>query len=288
MQVALASDPNEVFEITGGQLAQRVVGSADKNYFYLYIDSSVTFPVNTTGETVNDLISGYGTNNLYWNVQTPPTSSGETSFYGTVGQDLDLGATSNTLSEWQWSDLNWGGGGQPISYTGSYDGGGPTACYTYSNNQIRESVYVIVVNSASQDVYILTGASLIQQDIKGVDSTTFVALVSGTQGRLVTSGDSKDCPEVINPASTPSLRWYVRTPPVSGAISGATITGNFGITGTLGGGIARASENGNMEFLQFVDRTFQTGYIPNQGAPADISILESTNPVNDATAPWPG
>lgn len=288
MQVASSSNPNEVYQITGAQLAQRVVTGDYKSYFYLYINPAVTFAVNSTGETAHLTISGYNTNNFYWNVQTPPTSSGGTQFYGTVGQDLDLGATSNTLSEWQWSDLNWGGGGSSINYNGSYDGGGPTACYTYSHNQERESVYVIIVNSATQAVYDIIGGVLLQQSINGVESTTFIALISSSQGKLVTSGDKTDCPVVANPESTPSLRWYVRTPPVEGAIPGATITGNFGITGTLGAGIAKAPEDGDMMLEQFVDRTFQTGYIPNQGLPTDISILESTNPVTGATAAWPG
>jgi len=288
MQVASASNPGEVYQVVGAQLAQILVTGDYKNYFYLFINPSVTFASNTTGEIAQQTISGYTTNNFYWNAQTPQTSSGGSQFYGTVGQDLDLGATSNTLSEWQWADLNWGGGGQPVNYNGSYDGGGPTACYTYSHNQERESVYVMIVNSATQAVYDITGASLIQQSINGVESTTFIALVSGSQGRLVTSDDHTQCPEVANPQSTPSLRWYVRTPPVAGAIAGATITGNFGITGTLGAGIARAPEDGTMMLEQFVNRTFQTGYIPNEGAPTDISIVESTNPVSGATGTWPG
>lgn len=287
-QVASASNPNEVYQITGAQIAQRVVGGDYKSYLFLYVNAGKTFATNTTGEVAHATISGYSTTDFYWNVQTPPTSSGSTQFYGTVGQDLDLGATSNTLSEWQWANLNWGGGGKPIDYTGSYDGGGPTACYVYSNNQDRESVYVIIVDSSSQKVYTVTGAELIQQDIKGVESTTYIALVSGTAGNLVTSTDKTTCPEIVNPAVTPSLRWYVRTPPVAGKIPKATITGNFGITGTLGAGVTKAPEDGNMVFEQFVDRTFQTGYIPNQGSPTDISILESTNPVNGATAAWPG
>ena len=288
MQVASASNPDAVYQITGAQIAQRLVSGAYKSYIYVFINTGKTFAVSSTGETAKQTVSGYSTNNFYWNVQTPPTSSGATSFYATVGQDLDLGATSNTLSEWQWADLNWGGGGKPISYTGSYDGGGPMACHVYSDNQLRESVYVIIASSSSQAIYIVTGAILIQQDINGVQSTTFIALVSNSQGKLVTSGDEADCPVVSSPSTTPSLRWYVRTPPVAGAIAGATITGNFGITGTLGAGITKASENGNMELLQFVDRTFQTGFIPNEGGPTDVSILESTNPVGGATAPWPG
>ncbi len=285
-QVASASNPNQVYQITGAQIAQRLVGSAYKNYLYLYINTAKTFPVNTTGEVAKATISGYDTNNIYWNAQSPPGSGG--SFYGTVGQDLDIGATSNTLSEWQWADLNWGGGGKPISYTGSYDGGGPTACHTYSDNQLRESVYVITVDSSSKAVYLVTGVILIQQTVKGVASTTLVELVSGSQGKLVTTGDKSDCPVVSNPISSPSLRWYVRTPPVKGAIPGATITGNFGITGTLGAGVTKAPEDGNMVFEQFLDRTFQTGYIPNEGGPTDISILMSTDPVSGATAAWPG
>ena len=288
MQVASSSNPNVVYQVTGAQLAQRVVGGAYKSYFYLYVNSGKTFAVNSTGEVTKDTISGYSTTDLYWNAQIPPANGGSTSFYGTVGQDLDLGATSNTLSEWQWVDLNYGGGSKPISYTGSYDGGGPTACYVYSDNQIRESVYVIIVDSSNNQVYHITGAVLLQQKVNGVDSTTFIALVSGAKGNLVTSGDKQDCPEVVNPASTPSLRWYVRDPPVQGAIPKATITGNFGITGTVGAGIAKAPEDGNMEILQFVDRTFQTGYIPNKGCATCISILESTNPVTGATAAWPG
>ncbi len=285
-QVASASNPNQLYRITGAQLAQRLVSGAYKSYFYLYINTAQTFPVNTSDVVQKVTVSDYSTNNYYWNVQSG-TSDGS-GFCGTVGQDLDLGATSNTLSEWQWSNPNWDCGSPQVSLSGSYDGGGPTACYVYSKNQERESVYVIIVDSSSQAIYTVTGAVLIQQTINGVASTTYIALVSGSKGQLVTSGDQKDCPEVANPISSPSLRWYIRTPPVQGQVPGATITGNFGITGTLGGGIATASEDGNMIFNQFVDRSFQTGYIPNQGGPTDVSIAMSTNPVGDAAAQWPG
>jgi hypothetical protein len=285
-QVASASNPNQVYQITGASLAQRVVGGAYKSYFYLYINAGKTFATNTTGQTAHVTLSGYNTNNFYWNVQSG--TSGGTGFCGTIGQDLDTGATSDTLSEWQWSDLNWGCGRPAVNLGGSYDGGGPTACYVYSNNQDRESVYVIIVDSSTHAIYSVTGAELIQQSVNGVQSTTYIALVSGSHGKLVTSGDQKDCPTVTNPISSPSLRWYVRSAPVKGKIPGATITGNFGITGTLGAGISKAPEDGNMIFNQFVDRSFQTGYIPNRGGPTDISILKSTDPVSGATANWPG
>lgn len=287
-QVASTSNPSVVYQIVGAQIATRDVSGALKNYLYLFVNTAETFPLNTTGETAKDIITGYDTNNVYWNVQDPPSSEGGSTFCGTVGQDLDLGATSNTISEWQWSDLNYGCGHNQISYSGSYDGGGPSACYTYSSNQLRESVYVIIVNSATDSVYFVNGAELVEQNINGVASTTYVALLGNAQGRLVTSGDLKDCPELLNPSPTPSLRWYVRTPPVSGKISGATITGNFGITGTVGAGITKAPEDGSMVFEQFVDRSFQTGFIPNEGGPTDISIASSTNPVSGQTCQWPG
>jgi len=285
-QVASASNPSKVYQITGAQIAQRLVGSAYKNYLYLYINTASSFAVNTTGLVTKTTVTGYDTNNLYWNAQSPPSSSGRSSFCGTVGQDLDLGATSNTLSEWQWADLNWGCGSR-VSYSGSYDGGGPSACYTFSNNQERESIYVIIVDSSTKAIYWVTGAVLIQQKVNGVASSTLVELVSGSQGKLVTSGDQKDCTLVSNPMASPSLRWYVRTPPVQGKIPGVTIVGNFGIVGTLGEGVTKEAANGNMIFEQFIDRTMQTGYIPNRGAPTDISMLMSTDPVSGATAPWP-
>jgi len=289
MQVALASNPSQVFQITGAQVAQRLVSGEYKNYFYLFVNPSEIFPVNTTGEVAEATASGYDTNNIYWNVQTPPTS-GNTLNYGTVGQDLDLGATSNTLSEWQWSDLNYvfSGSVPTISYNGSYDGGGPTACNVYSNNQERHSVYVLILNSTNDESYTITGGELIQQDINGVASTNFIALVNGTQGIVSITGDTIDCPEVANPVNTPSLRWYVRTPPVAGEIPGATITGNFGITGTVGGGLAPAATTNALELFQYVDSAMQTGYIPNEGSPTDISILQSTDPVSENTASWPG
>lgn len=286
-QVASSSNPNLVYQITGAQIAQRLAGGMYKSYIYVFINTRKTFAANTTGEVSRVLVSGYNTNNLYWNAQIPPTS-GSSSFCGTVGQDLDLGATSNMLSEWQWANMNWDCGRNKISYSGSYDGGGPTACYTYSNNQERESVYEIIVDASSMAVYQIVGAVLIQQKVNGVESSTFITLVSSSHGRLLTSGDNKDCPIVSNPSVMPSLRWYIRTPPVNGKIPGATITGNFGITGTLGEGVTKAPENGNMVFEQFVDRAFQTGYIPNHGGTTDISILLSTDPVSGATAPWPG
>lgn len=289
-QVAFASNPNEVFQITGAQIAQRIVTGDVKNYLYLFVNPSDTFAVNKSTEVATAQISGFDTNNIYWNIQSPPGSSGGSMNYGTVGQDLDTGATSNTLSEWQWTDLNYVFGGRvnTVNYNGSYDGGGPTACNTYSSGQERHSVYVMIVDSSTNEVYTITGGILIQQNVNGVASTTFETLLGGTQGRLSTSLDSQDCPEVANPSVTPSLRWYVRTPPIAGAVSGASITGNFGITGTLGMELTTAASTNALVIFQFVDRTFQTGYIPNQMCTSCISMLSSTNPVNGATAPWPG
>lgn len=284
-QVASASNPNQVFQITGAQVAQRLIGGAFKNYLYLFVNTGKTFPVNTTGITSQVSQSGYNTNNIYWNVQTPPTNGG-TMEYATVGQDVDLGATSNTLSEWQWSNMNYVFGGRvsPISYTGSYDGGGPTACHVYSNGQMRHSVYVMIVDSNSHAAYTITGGVLIEQSINGVLSTTFIALVSGSQGRVSTTGDNVDCPQVSNPISSPSMRWYVRTPPTSGV----SPTGNFGITGTVGAGLAKAQTTNAIMLLQFVDRTFQTGFIPNQACATCVSVASSTDPVSGGSAIWPG
>ena len=112
-QVASASNPNQVYRITGAQLAQRLVSGAYKSYFYLYINTAQTFPVNTSDVVQKVTVSDYSTNNYYWNVQSG-TSDGS-GFCGTVGQDLDLGATSNTLSEWQWSNPNWDCGRPQVS-----------------------------------------------------------------------------------------------------------------------------------------------------------------------------
>ncbi len=285
-QVAFASNPGQVLQISGGQIAEKIVTSDNKNYFYLFVNPSKTYALNTTSEIDKVQVSGYDTNNIYWNIQSPPTSSGGTMNYGTIGQDLDTGATSNTLSEWQWSDLNYvfGGGVSHVTYSGSYDGGGPTACNTYSGGQERHSVYVMIVDSATDQVYTITGGMLVQQKINGVFSTTFVTLISGTEGKLSTAGDAKDCPEILNPSTTPSLRWYVRTPPTSGV----STPGNFGITGSLGVELTTAQTTNALVLFQFVDRTFQTGFIPNQGCTSCISMMDATNPVNGENAQWPG
>ena len=173
-------------------------------------------------------------------------------------------------------------------YTGSYDGGGPTACHVYSNNQERHSVYELFIQTGTTNEYTITGGELIQQTINGVESTTFVVLVSTTHSANFESGDVTDCAEVLNPISRPALRWYVRTPPVSGNITGATLTGNFGITGTMGAAMVPAATTNALIFEQFVNRTFQTGYIPNQGCATCISILGSQDPVSGNSANWPG
>lgn len=285
-QVAFASSPGQVLQITGGQIAERIVTGDNKNYLYLFVNPAETFALNTTSEVDRAHVSGYNTNNIYWNIQSPPTSSGGTMNYGTIGQDLDTGATSKTLSEWQWTDLNYVFGGRVshVTYSGSYDGGGPTACNTYSGGQERHSVYVMIVDSATDQVYTITGGTLIQQKINGVFSTTFVTLISDTQGRLSTGGDAKDCPEILNPSNTPSLRWYVRTPPTSRV----STPGNFGITGSLGVELTTAQTTNALVLFQYVDRTFQTGFIPNQGCTACVSMMESTNPVTGQVAEWPG
>jgi hypothetical protein len=283
-QIALASNPNQVFQIVGGQIALRPVTDENKNYFYLYVNTSKTFSTNQSDIVATAQVSGFDTNNIYWNIQTPPVPGSMN--YGTIGQDLDTGATSNTLSEWQWTDLNYVFGGQlqNINYNGSYDGGGPSMCNTYSSGQERHSVYVMIVDSNNNSVYTITGGELVEQDINGVMSTTFVTFISGTQGQHSTSGDLKDCPVVPNPSITPSLRWYVRTPPTSGV----SPTGNFGITGNLGVELTTSSSTNALVLFQFVDRTFQTGFIPNQGCTTCISILGSTNPVDGEQCNWPG
>jgi hypothetical protein len=285
-QVAFASDPGHVFQITGAQIAERIVTTDNKNYLYLFVNPSRTFALNTTSVVDKVQVSGYDTDNIYWNIQSPPSSSGGTMNFGTIGQDLDTGATSNTLSEWQWTDLNYvfGGGISHVNYNGSYDGGGPTACNTYSGGQERHSVYVLIVNSQTDQVYTITGGMLIQQKFNGLFSTTFVTLISNTQGRLSTAGDVKDCPEIVNPSVTPSMRWYVRTPPTSGV----STLGNFGITGSLGVELTTAQTTNALVLFQFVDRTFQTGYVPNQGCTSCVTMLESTNPVTGEEAAWPG
>ena len=184
-QVASASNPNLVYQITGAQIAQRLVSGAYKQ------------PISTSSSTPERRLQQM---RAVWSRARPSLvlaqlictgmckarrASGSSSFCATIGQDLDLGATSNTLSEWQWADLNWGCGSSKLTYSGSYDGGGPSACFTYSNNQLRESVYVIIVDSSSKAVYTVSGAVLVQQKVNGVESSTFLALVSGSQGKLV-------------------------------------------------------------------------------------------------------
>ncbi len=285
-QVAFASNPGQVFQIIGGQIGEKIVSGNNKNYLYLFVNPGKTYALNTTSEIDKVQVSGYDTDNIYWNIQSPPGSESGTMNYGTIGQDLDTGATSNTLSEWQWTDLNYvfGGGVSHISYNGSYDGGGPTACNTYSGGQERHSVYVLIVNSATDQIYTITGGMLIQQKLNGVYSTTFVTLISSPRGRLSTGGDAMDCPEILNPSSTPSMRWYVRTPPTTGV----TTPGNFGITGSLGVELTTAQTTSALVLFQFVDRSFQTGYIPNKGCTSCISMMESTNPVTGNEAEWPG
>lgn len=284
-QIAFASNPNQVFQIMGGQIAQKIVTGDNKNYIYLFINTAKTFEVNTSNTIATAQISGFDTNNIYWNIQSPPTN-GNTMNFGTIGQDLDTGATSNTLSEWQWSDLNYvfGGHVQPINYGGSYDFGGPSFCNTYSGGQERHSVYVMIANANSHAVYTITGGELVEQNVGGEMATTFITLISGTQGQLSTAADAKDCPEVLNPSVTPSLRWYVRTPPTSNV----STPGNFGITGTLGVELTHSSSTNALVLFQFVDRSFQTGFIPNQGCTSCVTMLASTNPVDGEVCMWPG
>jgi len=284
-QVAFASNPNQVLQITGGQIAEKIITSDNKNYLYLFVNTAKSFAVNTTDVVATAQISGFSTNNIYWNVQTPPTTGSSVNF-GTIGQDLDTGATSNTLSEWQWADLNYvfGGRVQHVNYGGSYDFGGPSMCNTYSGGQERHSVYVMIADSSTRAVYTITGGELIEQNLNGLMATTFITYISGTQGRLSTAADANDCPIVQNPTVTPSLRWYVRTPPTSGV----STPGNFGITGNLGVELTHATTTDALVLYQFVDRNFQTGFIPNQGCSSCVSMMYSTNPVDGATGVWPG
>ena len=49
-QVAFASNPGQVLQISGGQIAEKIVTSDNKNYFYLFVNPSKTYALNTTSE----------------------------------------------------------------------------------------------------------------------------------------------------------------------------------------------------------------------------------------------
>lgn len=255
-EVALNSNTHQVFQVTGAQIVLRDVGGAYKNYIYLFVNPGQTFGVNTTGLVQNQTLTGQNTNNIYWNAQTPLSSGGGTVGYGTVGQDLD--PANNTLSLWQWANPNYVFGGRitTIPQTGSYDGGGPSFCSTYSNGQERHSVYMMIVNSASNKVYTMSGAELLEQSNGGVTSTTLVVFVNSTPSGGVGPA-TQTCPQVANPRDTPYLRWFVRSPPTNTGIAG-----NFAVIGTVGAQLGVATNTHAIKLLQFINRAWETGYMP--------------------------
>ncbi|MGH2638152.1 MAG: hypothetical protein ACRDF4_02535, partial [Rhabdochlamydiaceae bacterium] len=209
-------------------------------------------------------LTGQNTNNIYWNAQTAPTSSGRTYDYGTVGQDLD--PANGSLSLWQWANPNYvfGPSQTSIPQTGSYDGGGPSFCSTYSQGQERHSVYMMIVNSATNRVYTMSGAELLEQSNAGVTSTTFVVYVNpATAGGAGPSTQS--CPVVSNPRDTPYLRWFIRSPPTTEGISG-----NFAVIGTVGAQLNVATNTHAIQLFQFIDRTYETGYMPPAMCPTCV------------------
>lgn len=249
--VALTGHPTSVFRIQGASIQLRNVNGALKNYFLLAINESQTFNLNLTDTIQTGFLGGFNTNNLYWNVRQP---GGRYLVYHTVGQDLDT--ANGSLSLWQWVHMS-------ISQNGSFDGGGPSACSTYSNGQLRMSVYMLITNIGQTRSYTINEAHLYEEQVGNQTVSVLVVGIASGAPRNGVGRSGTACPFVSNPIDGPFLRWFVRSPPV---VHG----GNFGVVSTVGMGLDHPATKA-IQFLQFVDENHISGFM--QAGPTCATCL---------------
>jgi hypothetical protein len=231
----------QAYAITGATVFRNVVGSADKVYLFVYIHTTTTLPINTAGtvKTCTTMLNRQ-TDNMYWDASNG--IGGRT--VATVGGDLVPDTSSGQMLFDQYVNINAHPGQTPRIQAPS----SVPSCYVTTGGQNRNSVYMIFVDDTNkQHAYIISGSSIAQISVRGVQSTAFYVYLSSQEVGVGTGPGSGSCSMSLS-HGMPSFEWAVRAPP----------SGNYKIYGTLGGDCPQPN-GGTIAGLidQYVDGKYQ-------------------------------
>jgi len=238
----------QAYSITGASVFRNLVGgSSNKVYLFVYIHPASTFSVSTTGTTKScSTMLNKQTDNMYWDAQNGVGGRN----FATVGGDLVPDSSSGLMLFDQYVNINAAPGQIPVSQQSAYSG---PSCFVDTGGQNRNSVYMLFIDDTNkQHAYIITGSSLAQISVGGVESTAFYVYLSSQEIGAGTSPGSNSC--TMNLAhGISSFEWSVRAPPAN-----AKISGNYRIYGTLGGDCPQNNGGTNAALIdQYTDGKYQ-------------------------------
>ncbi len=213
-----AQNHAQAYAITGANVYQNIVGGTNnKVYLLVHVDTSLTFPISTSGtvKTCSDIL-GKQTDNIYWDAQDGTTGSRD---FATVGGDLVQDSSTGLMLFDQYVNTN----SAPGQIVHSPSATQAPSCYVDTSGQERNSVYMLFVGSSNtQHSYVITGTSIAQISNGGSESTVFYVYLSSTQiGTGTSPGKTNACSMSLS-KSIPDFEWAVRAPP-----PGAPVSGNY-------------------------------------------------------------
>lgn len=245
-----AQNHAQAYAITGANIYQNVVDRTnDKVYLLVHVHTATTFAINTSGTTASCSDSlRKQTDNIYWDAQDGTTGSRD---FATVGGDLVTDSSTGLMLFDQYINVNSApGGNAPNAPSAS----SVPSCYVDTSGQERNSVYMLFVDDQDiQHSYVITGTSIAQISVGGVESTDFyVYLSSTTIGTGTSPGKTNACSMTLSKGN-PDFEWAVRAPP-----PGAPVSGNYEIYGTLGANCPPNNEGTNAGIIeQFTNPSYQ-------------------------------
>jgi hypothetical protein len=235
-----ANNHFQAYAITGATVFRNVVGGANKVYLFVYINPASTFSVSMNGVTKScATMLGIKTDNIYWDAQDGTAGRN----FATVGGDLVPDATTGEMLFDQFINVNANPGQASINMAPSSS----SSCSVTSSGQNRNSVYMLFIDDSNkQHAFIISGTSLAQMSVGGVESTSFYVYLSSQEIGAGTSPGAGSCTMNLSHGMA-SFEWAVRAPP----------SGNYGIYGTLGGACPRP---GSGTAAGLIDQYTDAGY----------------------------
>ncbi len=236
-----ANNHLQAYTITGASVFRNVVGGANKVYLFVYVNPASALSVSMSGVTKScATMLGTQTDNIYWDAQDGTAGRN----FATVGGDLVTDAASGEMLFDQFVNVNANPGQASVNMAPSTS----SSCSVTSDGQNRNSVYMLFIDDSNkQHAFIISGTSLAQMSVGGVESTSFYVYLSSTEVGAGTSPGSGSCTMTLSHAMA-SFEWAVRAPP----------SGNYGIYGTLGAACPPPSAGTAAGLIdQYVDAGYQ-------------------------------
>ena len=241
-----SSDHSKAYAITGAEIARNVVGGSNKVYLFVFVNPGKTYSIDKSGITSScTSLFSRSTNNVYWYGQDGPNGRD----LGTVGGDVVKDPATGLLLADQYIDIHHYPGQTVRSKPASSSG--PVSCFVDTLGQERNSIYLLFANSATHEVYSLSGSSIVERSSGGVKSTVLYEYLSSKANPYPWSRLSNPKCTVTLPSPTSEFEWAVRAPPPNNRVPG-----NYKIYGTVGGDVFVASSSA-IACDQFLDPGYQ-------------------------------